>query len=491
MSGNHIEPPKGMAEYQVRLFERMSGASPALFTKYGSCKTWIMLAHAVELTYLLLAQKQVKQRFGWSIMTAVVLCRKRNMLTWELEIEKRYPPMKVFKDVKGLSWLMKTPKAEREDCILLWPYSKLTERSMPLLIKLLQETTPGVVIADESTAIKNPKAKRTKAAHDLRKHIYSPVRIMSGNPTPETLLEIWAQYQFAFGKDNPLEDTFYKFCRKYAVWTDYGPVVRFDREKELLAIVNRTSVQFSDHDWAEYRKVFGERTIQYTLELYESTNEQEELLSQLFDDWELQVESGEVIEFSHRLALSQKAQQIASGFIYYDIEATETEPFRRDTHYLHANPKLTLLIDLVTQLLTEDKERRIVVWQLYEAERPGMMVHFEEAGISAVLGPEDDALRAFLLSKGPSVIVMPATTTMGFNELVKADIDIFYSQPYSNETRVQAEARLDRTGQQADLVTHVDLASRGLMDMEIVTALQSKSLTTERLNTIVDAFHRR
>ena len=80
---------------------------------------------------------------------------------------------------------------------------------------------------------------------------------------------------------------------------------------------------------------------------------------------------------------------------------------------------------------------------------------------------------------------MPAQTSQGFNELVLADTNIFFSNVYSSELRDQAEKRINRLGQTNKVIQHIDLCSPRQEDIEIVTALQTKDLTLARLNTIV------
>ena len=52
-----------------------------------------------------------------------------------------------------------------------------------------------MAVVDESTTIKNPKAKRTKAAFKIGK-LSKARRILTGSPVDNRPLDIWAQYEF-------------------------------------------------------------------------------------------------------------------------------------------------------------------------------------------------------------------------------------------------------------------------------------------------------
>ena len=53
----------------------------------------------------------------------------------------------------------------------------------------------SMMIIDESTTIKNPKAKRTKAILDLRKETKYR-RILTGSPVTQSPMDLWAQMDF-------------------------------------------------------------------------------------------------------------------------------------------------------------------------------------------------------------------------------------------------------------------------------------------------------
>ena len=105
-------------------------------------------------------------------------------------------------------------------------------------------------------------------------------------------------------------------------------------------------------------------------------------------------------------------------------------------------------------------------------------------GKECVTGPYEPALKAFDRSKGPRIILMPTQTPQGFNELVRADTNIFISTSVRHEERTQAEARIARAGQTKKHVRHIDIAAYETKSMEVVQAVQAKDLSIERMRTI-------
>ena len=457
-------------EFQERLQLRLSPKRPALFTRYGSGKSWIALAYAEYIH-----RKQWNRSTG---SVALILCYKHNIPTWKREIAKRFPQYKVIIDPREMS-AEHTPVNGTEH-IVIFPYSRMQRGRPAVLWQYVERCRPALLIADESTALKNGRTARARNTIELTRQHQLNRLILTGNPTPESPSEMWSQFQVAFNA-NPLGASFYIFSRYFLLATDYGFVMRLDREAEFQDIVDKHSVQFTADDWDEYIKTMGQRQLQYTMEFYEPSKEQQETLEYLYRNWSLPECDELDNEYQYEIALLQKAQQISSGFYY-----------RRDrsVHRLKDNPKLVRLIALLKQLFEEWPTRQIVIWQLYEAERPILAEALSEASISYVFGPDEEALGAFDSDSPtrPSVIIMPAMTTQGFNELARADVDIYYSQCYSQEKRDQAEARLDRTGQRSPTVTHIDLCSSSMLDIEIVTALQSKAFTTARAKTIVNKY---
>ena len=478
--------------FQQRALERLRPGRAALALRYGAGKSWI----ALEYTGACVATCRPD-------LTAIIFCRKRNVLTWQRELHKRCPRIDVLVGVPDLLKLLSAGydlSQHDKPPILLMPHHRIRLNETEL-VRLLLIRHVAMMLMDESTVIKNPKALVTQAA--LRISACAPTHThklcLSGRMMPEGPHEIWSQYEFLYGGKNPLGPTYYEFLRRWFIKTDYAWALDLMKGKEFHQIIANHSVYMTEEDLVELQYAIGIQKERYMIEMYEESAEQRKALDHLYSKWALPLRYDgtfpnalpEIVhksnpldeieneEYSHAIALMMKAQQIASGFYYTDNGQC--------INYLKQQPKIRLLIEIIKQLLQEAPARRIIVWHRFKAEEGSLQLAIAASGCGCVIGPHPEALLAFSNpgQDAPRVILMPAQTSQGFNELVLADTNIFFSNVYSSELRDQAEKRINRLGQTNKVIQHIDLCSPRQEDIEIVIALQTKDLTLARLNTIV------
>jgi len=125
------------------------------------------------------------------------------------------------------------------------------------------------------------------------------------------------------------------------------------------------------------------------------------------------------------------------------------------------------------------------VWRAFRAE--DLMIQNALAPLGCVIGPAESSILQFMDDPNIHVIVMPLACGQGLNELVKANANLFFSNVFSQESRDQAEARIVRSGQTADIVVHIDFMSPEQRDADVVAALQSKTMSK---NTVVEIVRR-
>lgn len=429
-------------------------------------------------------------------MTGIVFCRGHNVLTWEVELAKWADHITVYSGEKdqGINNFLED---HRDNCVprhavLIVPHHRIASLH-ERLHHIITSRTPAALMMDESTKIKNSKTKTFKSARSLadvaRKHSTRMI-CLTGNPTPERPEEIWTQFQFAYGDKNPFGNSEYAFLHNWFIKHDYGYALRLERITEFGAVVAQYSSQLSREDREELRKEIGVYPPVYSTEYYTVTTKQKKWLEHLYENWSLPLNPNDESEgeewYSYTMSLAMKAQQICSEFYYTGEEkkVVSIQPVLKDGYGV----KASLLKSILEQLIEEKSSRRVIVWHRFRAELPGISQAIEKADLTFVVGPRREALMDFTLEDGPQVIIMPTAVTEGLNELVRADSTIFYSNEYSQERRDQAEARTRRPGQQSDTLNFIDLAAPHMMDLEIVTALQGKNLTPERLNTIINHY---
>jgi len=424
---------------------------------------------------------------GDARLLGLVLCKKHNIGTWRTEIALRYPTVEVLSDTISLDTIEKLYDRGHglHRTVLLLSWQSLG-RKVDRILAFLKKHMPLSIIADESTAIKNSTTSTAAAAHKVAQATagHQVLRLaLVGEPAPEKPEELWSQFQFCWPERNPLGRTYYAFLRKWFIRHDHGYSLLLETRDQFYELVRRNLIELTLEELAIWRSAMGIQKVHHAVEIYEPSSEQAELLNYLLTHWALPLEEssheeGSDLEMQDTMAISQKMQQIASGF-YYD---REKRPL-----FLKHNPKLVLLLDLLERLLKFDPNRQIVIWQQFRAEVPMLLRGIElliGKGIVSV-GTDPEQLALFR-SRQTRIALAPATKTQGLNELVGADVNIFFSSPWSSELREQALARLERLGQRSTVVTHIDVCSSELIDRRIVEALQAKSLDPARLHAFIN-----
>ena len=100
------------------------------------------------------------------------------------------------------------------------------------LEKDIAEWQPDMIICDESSKIKNPQAKQSKALHRLGKKSKHNM-ILTGTPVTNNPLDFFSQYKFL--DEGIFGGSYYAFRSKYAIMGGYGnyQVVGYKNLQEL------------------------------------------------------------------------------------------------------------------------------------------------------------------------------------------------------------------------------------------------------------------
>ena len=462
--------------HQVSAIQQLQEGKRAIFLPYGLGKSFVSAYVVRDALYS---------------GTILILCEKRNTHTWVTALDAIFnQPLVYIVDGHVKLWrrvcdedLRDTQNATMR--VIILSYSIMGNHIDELIIRLSQQNV-NAIIADESTNFKNPKAALTKACLKLGSAFYDvPKYILSGGPHPEGNYEVWSQLEFT-GR-NPFESTYYKFLTKWFIHPRFcKPVVKLGLEDEFRKRLEWAGIWIGEDDVLRIKKELGIPEEVYVIRQFPLSEEQTNLLAHLYRYWELPCEAPDDAntdinakeEYGYALTVNTKAQQICSGFYY-----TQTG----DTVFLKTNPKLTWLTGLLRELFEEDPQRKVVVWYAFKEERD-MILNSLPPQWGAVAGPDTEKLKQFQDDPNCRVIVTPEQICKGFNELIVADVDIFYSSTFSQEMRNQAEGRLPRIGSKFKYVRHIDLCSSDGRDYEVVTELQCKNLTKARLNTIVTKY---
>jgi len=322
-----------------------------------------------------------------------------------------------------------------------------------------------LMVVDESTTIKNPKAKRTKNILKLAQHSKYR-RILTGSPVTKNPLDLYTQCEFL----SPWLLNFasyYSFRNRYAEMStaNFGgrqvQIVKFFKNlKELAEKLKYFSYRVLKSECLDLpEKIYMKRTI--TL-----TPEQKKLYKQMKET--------AVAELNHKkvtsaIVLTQlmRLQQITCGHF------TADDGTIKDIN----NNRLEELLDVLDEV-----EGKAVIWAHYQHDVEHIIERIrKDYGFDSVVdyyGLTPPAERQKNIEKFQNTdkcrFFVGTTQTGGYGiTLTAASTMIYYSNGYDLEKRQQSEARIDRIGQKFPM-TYIDIMAEDTVDERIVKALRKK-----------------
>tara|TARA_B100001250_G_scaffold332603_1_gene298047 strand:- start:807 stop:2153 length:1347 start_codon:yes stop_codon:yes gene_type:complete len=330
----------------------------------------------------------------------------------------------------------------------------------------------SLVAVDESTTIKTPTAKRTKAILALGK-LAKYRRILTGSPVTKSPLDLYTQCGFlneellGFG-------SYYSFRNRYAVMrnANFGGrrvqlIAGYQRLDELAKILKPFSDRVLKEDCLDLpEKTYIEREVELTSEQLQtySTMKAAALASL----------KGKRATAPHVLTQLMRLHQITCGHLKNDDD-TITE--------LKSN-RVSSLLDLL-----EEVEGKVIIWANYVYDIKHIVAaiakKYGEDSIVQYYGAIPSEMRQKYIetfqdpeSKARFFVGNPQTGGYGIT-LTAANTVVYYSNGYDLEKRLQSEDRAHRIGQKK-AVTYVDLITPKTVDEKIRKALRKKiNIATE------------
>ena len=336
-------------------------------------------------------------------------------------------------------------------------------------------THKTLMVIDESTTIKTPTAKRTKAIIKLAQHS-NYRRILTGSPVTKSPLDLYTQCEFL---DPWLLgfQSYYAFRSRYAqmVERNFGGrkvqlVVSYRRLDELSNKLESFSYRVLKEDCLDLPdKIYIRRTI-------ELTEEQKKLYSTM-KQMALAQLNGKLLTAPNVLTQMMRLHQITCGHFKSDDGEIQELSSKR-------------LEELMSVL--EETEGKAIIWAnyIYDIEHIVKTIKQEygEDSVVQYYGAIDSEKRQknieqFQNPDSPVRFFVGNPQTGGYGiTLTAANTVIYYSNGYDLEKRLQSEDRAHRIGQKKS-VTYVDLIAEQTIDEKIVKALVKKmNIANEIMN---------
>jgi SNF2 family DNA or RNA helicase len=325
-------------------------------------------------------------------------------------------------------------------------------------------------ILDESTTIKNPKAKRSMAIIDLSRQ--APYRrIMSGAPVNKEPADLYNQLMFL--EDSPLGfKSWYAFRNCFQIMKPMAIGSRIiqtsigtQNEEVLNHRLKSISTRYTKKDCL---KDLPPKT--YVQRIVPLTGPQKKIYEELRHNAFALLNEHDLVTYTLVVVEIVKLQQVVCGFVFPDQNKPAVDiPSNR--------------IETVLELL-EEHDGKAVIWARHqhsvEALTRAIKTEFGRFSAASYYGETSDKERARILEefqdpKSPLRYFIGNQATGKFAlTLTEARLCIYFSNSFDLEERRQSEDRLHRAGQKS-AVTYIDLITPNTVDEKILKNLMNKT----------------
>jgi SNF2 family DNA or RNA helicase len=372
------------------------------------------------------------------------------------------------------------------DMFVINPESMRTDpkerRVRDLCKRLLAEGKQVCLILDESSKIKSRTSRTYKAIKRIRT-LCERCIIMTGTPSPNGILDLWAQFDILDG-GLTLQPNFVDFrqdnCREIILrgitWEKNGQTYnakKWDRRPGAALEVYRTieprMIRFKLEDCIDLPPSrFIIRDVEMSTDQEAFYRDMEE---RLFAEFE-----GEPVTAKVIVSKLIKLREVTGGFIRTD-EGVD-KPFNKDS------TKMLELDQLLEQSIgekmgDEGPPLRAIVWAQYRWECKTLVERYQKAygarglfgGISSNV--KDENIRRFREDRNCKLLIChPQSAGHGLT-LTEANYAFYYSLSYNFEEFYQSFRRITRPGQKRAM-TFYFLVAPGTIDEELIDAIRTK-----------------
>ena len=279
----------------------------ALFLDMGLGKTIITLSAIYHLKYARFAVRKV----------LIIAPKKVAEATWQREAAK-WDGVHILRMQTVLGTQARRLKALNTPADIYI----INRENVPWLVEHYRNDWPfDMVVVDESSSFKNPRAKRFKALSYMYPHIKRTV-LLTGTPSPNGIIDLWSQI-YLLDRGERLGSTFSGFRNRYftpgersrdIIYT-YDP--KDGAEDAIMSAIGDVAISMKADDYLQLPPVV-EDTIPVVLDAKArrayDTMERTMVLELL--------QSGEQITAASAAALSNKLQQLANGAVYNEEHKT-------------------------------------------------------------------------------------------------------------------------------------------------------------------------
>lgn len=346
------------------------------------------------------------------------------------------------------------------------------------------------LVVDESSRVKNHKAKRTECVVELATWCTKRL-ILTGTPVTQGLQDLYSQFQVLSPETLALT-SFYAFRNRYCV-TETIPgappgavrIVGYQRVEELMDLIEPWSLRKTKDECLD----LPPKT--YQTRFVDMAPAQRKAYQELKDNlWtEIQKECGEKerIEVEMILEAYMRLQQITGGHypvVWEEIVNRKPKKKSRAEPIPGKNPKLQELSELM-----DETQGKVLIFVRFRAELTAIVDRLTKDGREVVTfhgGLTEDEKKESVrsLQEGHATVLVASYAAAYGLTLTAASTVVYFSQDFGLENYLQSQDRIHRIGQ-VNACTYIHLVCSGSVDEDVTTALQNKKsladVVSERL----------
>jgi SNF2 family DNA or RNA helicase len=394
--------------------------------------------------------------------------------------EKKELPEHLFSDVdyKMVTW---SPNLKKDEQQLLKsfaeqrPYLKIfivnvealsTKRATEVTFNFLNKNK-SLLAVDESTTIKNHKAKRTKNIIKLGQYAWYR-RILTGTPITQSPMDLFSQTEFlskqSLGQSNffSFQSRYAKLVKTYVGTHTFNKVTGYQNLDELQYLMDKFTYRVKKTDCLDLPdKVYQKRYV-------ELTEQQKHMYEDIKKNALITLDLDTKIVAPTVLTQLIRLQQICSGHTMTD-----------DGNIVKfLTNKTQELLDVI-----EQTSGKVIVWGNFTQDlmniKEALTRTYGEEAVSTFYGNTPANERATIVEnfQNPNhplrfFVGQPRTGGYGLT-LTEAKTVVYYSNGYDLEVRLQSEDRAHRIGQ-TNKVTYIDIMTQNTVEEKIIKALRNK-----------------
>lgn len=323
-----------------------------------------------------------------------------------------------------------------------------------------------MVVVDELSSFKSSKARRFRALRKVRPMVQRIVGL-TGTPAPNGLIDLWAPL-YLLDQGERLGKTVTGYRSRYfdpgrrdARHIVYSWVPKEGADKSIHRKLSDICVSMTAEDWLDLPERINNIV---TVRLPADAREK---YGQLERDLLLPFAEGDIVADA-AAALSNKLLQMANGAVYDEFGGVQE---------IH-DAKLQVLEDVIEAA----NGKPVLVFYAYRHDLARLKKHFP--AVRCLETAED--IREWNRGGIPLLLAHPASAGPGLNLQAGGHIIVWFGLTWSLELYQQANARLDRQGQENGVIVH-HLVAEDTIDDRVMKALEGKTAGQTALMDAVKA----